>query len=1364
MVSKFPSSSSDLSNQISNSLSTDLKATPDSSFSITTDSLNYFNANKYFQGSSSLPVGASVANNASSNTPFTSGYYTVDETGKVSFDYVFDGSKHQGELAIFSLEGMGKYNFGSKDFIREAARRALSNSKLGHVVISDRTEGARFNGNFAWEKNYNSEEHLEIKNFEMERGSQFSTMFVPNGTIREVLRKPNVGGKTSPLFSLTSSNQSASSIAQFAEIKTNAHIFAIEDGWNRRNNRDFNDFVFYMEGATGNAPSIDSVINPARNWRNSDVAKQISKWNPTGPQDGELVKGSDGKVYQIKDGKKLWISNPGLFRVLGFKNEDVKTFADEKLSNIPLGEKYSIPKEYQESPQSGRWNSELYWWDGKDLPSLDFSSNKDNLFATINLDSNLAFPPGNVTYGIDLNWGSGSPKNDSKLLDDNFVIRSYTQANFNGGQYTATVKADDGYQLFARNQATGKVVDITGQGKWNQDAYNQFKTIEFTPEAGAYDLYFQYFERTGDAYFSFVWGEKAEEPIQEPPAYKLVKGSDEKVYSVEDGKRRLIPNPGIFQEMGFKNEDIKTLSDEELKKIPLGEGLPIPQNYVESPEADKWYGKFYSWDGKDKPPLKFSENQENQFAALNLGSNPNGIQFDWGNGSPNQDTKLLSDNFAIAASKEVNFEDGTYTFRASGDDGFQIFAKKVGTNDPVINITPKDAWTQAYGYGARRNFQNTEVKLNGKYELSFNFYEQGGDAKFNLYWEKNDLPQESIKPHKYEFTYFFNGENKEGSDYYTGWVIAETNKGYKVGEYVEGPNPGDNEVGKNGRYFITKDAGEAKIEDIGKVFVENYYNNETITRYNPFNFVQEKPSGTNFLGSEYDFIGSKQDGDNDFGLDDYKYDIQFREILVETVSPSNGTVVRANGRVDKVDVDDYYRFYIGSYRADFELKLNELNANADVQLIFDRNLNGKFEEDEILSKSENNANNPEKMAKRLTSGTYYVRVYSAGGDTNYNLELSAKTVPNIKVEKYTDDPREYTGSVWTTLSVEPGNEGKEHKVSIDWANYRWEGNVATNPNQKTITLVYDKRNKDSIPRIIKVEPLSDKKGDFMSVSETIISNGSGSYSGAEKIMNISNGLIEGLLGNGWKEILPGYKLEKSDKGVVIYQKNNDSFLQTIDLSEGAGMKFLHGSKKSEGNSPKFEVETIEESWERIKNDGKAFSITNGQFFGNTKQGESFTFWPFQGSSQISYPLKIDNVEVTKGFDTREPENQLILELWNNRADINPFVKDDKYYTSLAPNYLVSLKKDSIEPKGEKGRTIIGLKDIDFNGEYETILIFNSKKSTYENAVDTLKQFNAEENKVIMLDGSGSTKLKVEDKKYLDVDPRKIPQTIGVLHG
>jgi len=116
----------------------------------------------------------------------TEGFFVVEESGEVSVDYLLDGGKYQGDLAIFSLKGMENLSLGSTEFIQEAARRASSNSPLGHVVISDSLEGAKFS---SWN---NSGSYLGPETFAMEPGDVFAAMLVPNGTVQEVYDRPGI--------------------------------------------------------------------------------------------------------------------------------------------------------------------------------------------------------------------------------------------------------------------------------------------------------------------------------------------------------------------------------------------------------------------------------------------------------------------------------------------------------------------------------------------------------------------------------------------------------------------------------------------------------------------------------------------------------------------------------------------------------------------------------------------------------------------------------------------------------------------------------------------------------------------------------------------------------------------------------------------------------------------------------------------------------------------------------------------------------------------------------------------------------------------------------------------------------------------
>ena len=80
---------------------------------------------------------------------FETGTFIVGTSGEVEVDFLFDGGWFRGELAVFSLEGMETYEPGSTEFMVEAARRALTNSELGHILVRDQTEAARFGADLA---------------------------------------------------------------------------------------------------------------------------------------------------------------------------------------------------------------------------------------------------------------------------------------------------------------------------------------------------------------------------------------------------------------------------------------------------------------------------------------------------------------------------------------------------------------------------------------------------------------------------------------------------------------------------------------------------------------------------------------------------------------------------------------------------------------------------------------------------------------------------------------------------------------------------------------------------------------------------------------------------------------------------------------------------------------------------------------------------------------------------------------------------------------------------------------------------------------------------------------------------------------
>lgn len=201
-----------------------------------------------------------------------SGYFTVGQTGEVGVDFVFDGGWYKGEQAIFSLEGMDKFVPNSKKFIKEAAKRALSNSPQGYVAISDPIEGAKFTGNLK-DSNYNEGQYLGIKKFAMKPGDKFGVMLVPNGKVQEVFNNPAIGGGKSPIFSLVTQG---AAVGQIADINGAGTAFAMEDLRIDANpDKDYNDIIFKLSGATGKAVWLENVMNPVRDWRGTKLGKEV---------------------------------------------------------------------------------------------------------------------------------------------------------------------------------------------------------------------------------------------------------------------------------------------------------------------------------------------------------------------------------------------------------------------------------------------------------------------------------------------------------------------------------------------------------------------------------------------------------------------------------------------------------------------------------------------------------------------------------------------------------------------------------------------------------------------------------------------------------------------------------------------------------------------------------------------------------------------------------------------------------------------------------------------------------------------------------------------------------------------------------
>ncbi|MFM6180124.1 MAG: Ig-like domain-containing protein, partial [Dolichospermum sp.] len=201
----------------------------------------------------------------------TPGVFIVDNTGKISIDFLADSGSYHNEMAIFSLQNMDNLTPGSVDYIKEAARRALSNSPSGYTVIIDINEGAKFAGELG-ETNKNDGNYSGLKTFNFTPGDKIAFMLVPEGTVKQVFDNPSAGNSQRPLFSIAAANPN--NAIQIGQLLPGT--FGWEDIRKDQNtDADYNDIIFKITGATGTLTDIGGLFASGKDWRNLPLAQEI---------------------------------------------------------------------------------------------------------------------------------------------------------------------------------------------------------------------------------------------------------------------------------------------------------------------------------------------------------------------------------------------------------------------------------------------------------------------------------------------------------------------------------------------------------------------------------------------------------------------------------------------------------------------------------------------------------------------------------------------------------------------------------------------------------------------------------------------------------------------------------------------------------------------------------------------------------------------------------------------------------------------------------------------------------------------------------------------------------------------------------
>ena len=206
--------------------------------------------------------------------------------------------------------------------------------------------------------------------------------------------------------------------------------------------------------------------------------------------------------------------------IVRITSQDQNAIGDYMVATMPVTINYPVNPKPAPTPTPSKnpviesvdektaWRANIFQWNRNtgSTPPVNFydgDSNNPNWLGTLNLGPNNE--NGNLSGSMKFDWGTSSAAFNSQLPADGFAIRAYTWADFDGSSYNFTMRGDDGYQILAKNQATGEWFYITPKDQWQTQGYGVQSNFSKILPAGRYDLHFHYFEYGGEAKMDLSW-------------------------------------------------------------------------------------------------------------------------------------------------------------------------------------------------------------------------------------------------------------------------------------------------------------------------------------------------------------------------------------------------------------------------------------------------------------------------------------------------------------------------------------------------------------------------------------------------------------------------------------------------------------------------------------------------------------------------------------------------------------------------------------------------------------------------------------------------------------------------------------------
>lgn len=277
--------------------------------------------------------------------------------------------------------------------------------------------------------------------------------------------------------------------------------------------------------------------------------------------------------------------------------------------------------------------------------------------------------------------------------------------------------------------------------------------------------------------------------------------------------------------------------------------------------------------------------------------------------------------------------------------------------------------------------------------------------------------------------------------------------------------------------------------------------------------------------------------------------------------------------------------------------------------------------------------------------------------------------------------------------------------------------------------------------------------------------------------SIGKAAKQNISNNSCDESIPpkpsDWTLIKSGNGVALYRKyqtrggnSYTDYVTVIDLSSGAALRSYYVGNNATPSvpSPTFQRKSLA-NWGGISN--KEFVIANASFFGNnTSSGSNYY-------SQLAYPLKYNGTIVSAGYGNNESFSKKKLGINGINAFIADYTNTSNTLAAVSgagilasPTVMVGLNVTAPKsPTSRIGRTFVGIRDYDGNGNNELVYIYQTTGASQSEANSILTgTFSC--NETMMFDGSGSSQMKYKNATNwitaLPGDYRLLPHVFAVL--